>query len=30
MPLMAATVLMLIVITYVPQLTKIVQWMVMN
>ena len=30
MPLMAATVLMLVVITYVPQLTKIVQWMVMN
>lgn len=30
MPLMAATVLMLVVITYVPQLTKIVQWMVMH
>jgi C4-dicarboxylate transporter, DctM subunit len=30
MPLMAATVLMLVVITYVPQLTKIVQWLVMN
>ncbi len=30
MPLMAVTVLMLIVITYVPQLTKIVQWMVFN
>jgi C4-dicarboxylate transporter, DctM subunit len=30
MPLMAATLLMLVVITYVPQLTKIVQWMVIN
>jgi C4-dicarboxylate transporter DctM subunit len=29
-PLMAVTLLMLIVITYVPQLTKIVQWMVLN